>query len=136
MSVKKEYRIDSSDSARPPVSMDSQPHFNLQMGYKPEEKELVDIVYEDSGQVVDTKTGDQVQVINVTRIYANGDIAESNCGAKNPAYLEYLRTGVALPAKKVGTSTTSREPSDAVKAAMAKASGNKPAPKKTTKKED
>lgn len=135
MSVKKEYRIDSSDSARPAATLDSQPHYTLNLGYKPEEHELVDIVYEDSGEVVNTRTGDQVTIINVTRIYANGDIGESTVGANNPAYKEYLRTGIALPAVKTGDKPTSRAQGDAVKAAIAKAA-KAAAPKKTAKKED
>ena len=135
MSVKKEYRIDSSDSAKPPVTMDDQPRYTLNMGYKPEEKELVDIIYEDSGEVVNTRTGDQVAVINVTRIYANGDIGESTVGANNPAYQEFLRTGIAMPAKKTGTSQTSRPQSDAVKAALAKLDKKAPAKKAAAKKE-
>lgn len=134
MSVKKEYRIDSSDSARPAASMDDQPYQTLQMGYKPEEHALVDIIYDETDEVISTRTGDQVQVVVRTKIFDNGDTAVSAIGANNAEYKEFLRTGVALPAKQIKSKApTGRDQSDKVKAALEKL--NKPAAKKSTKKE-
>jgi len=129
MSVKKEYRIDSSDSARPAATLDSQPHYVLTNMPEPARRQIADIVYDETDEVINTRTGDQVQVVIRTIIYTNGDTDVCGIGAKHPAYLEYKRTGVAVPEKSTAKNQTDREHSPAVKAALAKL-------KKTAKKED
>lgn len=116
--IKKEFRIDSSDAARPPATLDSEPKYYNNI--KPKKRVLVDIVYEDSGEVAQTKRGKPCKLIRKTSIYNDGVTVDTTVGEDNEAYLEFKRTGVAMPSKS-NEPTLVRPRSKAVEAALKKA---------------
>lgn len=124
--TKKEFRIDSSDSARPPVTIQDEPRYFSNI--KPKKRHLVDVIYEETGEFTKTKVGEPVQIILKTCVYNDGVITEQTVGDKNEAYQTYLRTGQSIPSVDPNV-VRDRPLSKAVKAAMEKAKKNyKPEP--------
>ena len=113
--VKREYRIDSSDSARPPATLQSEPHYYAQ-GLKPKVRILKEVIYEDTGTVARTTKGEPVKLILKTKVYDDGTTADCVVGEQNVEYQEYLRTGATI--REQGAVTTrQRQPSAKVAAA-------------------
>jgi hypothetical protein len=96
--VKKEYRIDSSDSARPPATLDSETAAFAQ-GLKAKPRVIVDVTYEAlEGQFVsrgkDTNTGRErppAKLILKTTTYDDGMTIDKTVGEDNPDYLDFLQ---------------------------------------------
>ncbi len=120
--IKKEFLIDSSDSAKPPVTLQDEPRYFSDI--KPKKRILKDIVYEETGEVAKTKVGDPVKLILKTSIYDDGVIVQTTIGEDHEGYQEYLRTGATMP-DQTDETTAEHEASDKVKAAIAKAMGKK-----------
>lgn len=116
--LKKEFRIDSSDSARPQVTLQDEPRYFSNI--KPKKRHLVDVIYEETGEYTKTKVGEPVQIILKTSVYNDGVITEQTVGDKNEAYQTYLRTGQAIPSVDPNV-VRDRPLSKTVKAAMEKA---------------
>lgn len=117
MSTKREFRISSEDSARPaPTIADMPPqHSNI----KPKTRHLVDVVYEETDEVIPTKGGEDCRIVIKTSIYDDGTFSSRTVGDKNEAYLEYKRTGIAVPSAPTKEGT-GRKQSKKVAAALAK----------------
>lgn len=116
--LKKEFVIDSSDSAKPPVTLQDEPRYFSDI--KPKKRVLVDIIYEDSGRVAQRRTGGPVKLINRTAVYNDGCLVTTTVGEDSEQYQEFQRTGVAMPSRS-NEPTAKVEPSVAVKAALKKA---------------
>ena len=95
--VKKEFVIDSSDSARPPATLQSEPKYFSDI--KPKKRVLSSVVYEDTGETAKTRKGDPVKLILKTSIYDDGVVVATTVGSDNEQYKDYLRTGVAMPSE-------------------------------------
>ncbi len=135
--IKREFRIDSSDSARPQATLDSEPKYfsNIQ----PKKRHIVDVIYEDTGDVERTRVGDPVKIILKTTVYNDGVFTEQTVGEDNEAYQNFLRTGQAIPSRDENPHRD-RPLTPKVKAALEKAkkanaAAEKKAPAKA-KKED
>ena len=127
--IKKEFRIDSSDVARPQVTIHDEPRYFSDI--KPKKRSLVDIIYEETGEVTQTRVGKPVKIILMTKVFDDGTLVQKTVGSENEAYKEYVRTGVAMPHTS-GEQTTVRPMSEKVLAAKAKAL-KASAPKATAK---
>jgi hypothetical protein len=114
--IKKEFVIDSSDSAKPPVTLQDEPRYFSDI--KPKKRVVSDIIYEDTGEVAKTRKGKAVKLILKTSIYDDNTIVTTTVGEENEAYQEFLRTGVAI-AEKRDLSTAVHERSSAVEKALA-----------------
>jgi len=126
--IKKEFRIDSSDSAKPPVTLQDEPRYFSDI--KPKKRIVTDIIYEDTGEVAKTRKGKAVKLILKTSVYDDGVVVQTTVGEENEAYQEYVRTGVAIK-EGVDMSTSVHKLSPAVEKALAAAKAkNKPAAKK------
>lgn len=121
--VKREFRIDSSDSARPAATLQSEPHYYAQ-GLKPKPRVLVDVIYEDTGEVAKTTKGKPVKLILKTKVFDDGTTIDCTVGEENPEYQEFLRTGSSIPSQSAAP-TRQRKPSAQVEAAKKKAAAKK-----------
>ena len=131
--IKKEFRIDSSDSAKPAVTLQDEPRYFSDI--KPKKRVISDIVYEDTGEIAKTKKGKPVRLILKTSIYDDGTTVTTTVGEENEAYQEFVRTGIAI-AENANMETLVRPRSKAVEAAIKKAAdAKKPASKKAASKE-
>jgi hypothetical protein len=130
--IKKEFRIDSSDAARPQVTIHDEPRYFSDI--KPKKRVLSDVIYEPTGEVSQTRVGKPVEIILKTSIYDDGVLVQTTVGSDNEGYREFKRTGVAIP-NKSGEDTAVHKKSDAVAAAVEKAkkAAAKSAPKAAAK---
>ena len=135
---KREFVIDSSDSARPPATLQSEPKYFSDI--KPKKRVLVDIIYEETGDVAKTKKGKAVKLILRTAVYDDGVLVQKTVGEENEEYQEFLRTGVSMPDQSE-TTTAVYGVSDKVQEALNKSKGIKVStgkgtePRKTADKE-
>jgi hypothetical protein len=129
--IKKEFLIDSSDSARPAATLQSETKYFSDI--KPKKRYLTDVIYEETGETAKTRKGAPVKLILKTAVYNDGCLVTTTVGEENEAYQEFKRTGVAMPSQG-GEPTIVHEPSAAVKAAQKKAlAKKKPAAKAADK---
>lgn len=96
--VKKEFLIDSSDSARPPATIDSETKYYAQ-GLKPKVRILTDVIYEDTGELAQTRKGKQVKLILKTKVFDDGTTIDTTIGEENEEYQAYLATGQSIPSQ-------------------------------------
>jgi len=117
--VKKEYRIDSSDSARPSATLDSETAAFAQ-GLKAKPRVIVSVDYEHlEGQFVsrgkDLNTGREkppAKLMLKTTTYDDGMSIDKTVGEDNPDYQDYLQ-GIANIKTSGGTTrrhTPKRKP--------------------------
>lgn len=134
-SLKREFRIDSSDSAKPPVTMQDEPRYFSNIA--PKKRHVIDVIYEDTGEVSKTRTGKPVKIILKTTVYNDGCFTEQTVGEDNEAYKNFLATGQSIPSQNPNP-PRERPLSDKVKAALSKANKADAAAKKKApaKKED
>lgn len=92
--VKKEFRIDSSDAARPQATLDSETKYYAQ-GLKPKARVIENIVYEETGEVAQTRKGKPVKLILKTTTYDDGVTVDTTVGEENEEYQQYLKSGHA-----------------------------------------
>lgn len=116
--IKKEFRIDSSDSAKPPVTLQDEPRYYSDI--KPKKRVVSDVIYEDTGTVAKTRKGDRCKLILKTTVYDDGTLVTTTVGEDNENYQHFLATGQAIPSQG-SRSTAVHEQSDAVKKALAAA---------------
>jgi len=109
--IKKEFRIDSSDSAKPPVTLQDDPRYFSDI--KPKKRVLVDIVYEETGEVAKTRKGKPCALILKSSVYDDGVVVTTTVGEENESYQEFKRTGVAMASQSKMT-TAVHAPSPAV----------------------
>lgn len=89
-SRKREYRIDSSDSARPPATVSDEPYHYAQ-GLKPKPRVIVTTEYEELDEKVSRgKNLPMAKLILKTTTYDDGTIVEGTVGEDNVSYKEYL----------------------------------------------
>jgi hypothetical protein len=118
MSTKREFRISSEDSARPAPTISDVPPQHCTI--KPKERHLVDVVYEETGEVIPTKGGADCEIILKTQVYNDGTYSQRTVGSENEAYKEYKRTGIAVPqtpTKEATGRATSKKVQEALKKA-------------------
>lgn len=128
--TKREFRIEADEKS--PVTLQDEPKYFSDI--KPKKRHIVDVIYEDSGEVAQTKRGKPCKLILKTTIYNDGVTVDTTVGEENEAYQQFLRTGVSVP-QDASSPTLVRERSSKVKAALAKVQ-KAPAKKAATKKED
>jgi len=90
-SMKREHRIDSSDSARPQATLDAEPYHYAQ-GLKPKPRVIESVDFEVlEGQVVTRgKKLPPAQLILKTTTYDDGTIIDTTVGEDNEQYQQYL----------------------------------------------
>jgi len=113
--IKKEFVIDSSDSAKPPVTLQDEPRYFSDI--KPKKRVLADIIYEETGEVAKTRKGKAVTLILKSSVYNDGCVVTTTVGEENEAYQEFKRSGVGMPSQSKET-TAVRKPSAAVQKAI------------------
>lgn len=121
-SLKREFRIDSSDAARPAAQLGDEPYHYAQ-GLKPKPRIITDVNYEkiEGETVTRGKEKPVAALILKTTTYDDGVTIDTTVGEDNADYQDYLR-GAKRIADGGSTSTRMRRPT------------NKPAaPKKTSK---
>jgi len=116
--VKKEFRIDSTDSARAPATINSEPHYYAQ-GLKPKPRTIVDVTYEETGEIAQTRTGKPVKIILKTTTYNDGVTIDTTVGEENEDYQSYLKTGLAFTNHSTGSTRVRKPKAKPVKAAKA-----------------
>ena len=91
-SLKREFRIDSSDSARPPATLDSEPAAYAQ-GLKPKPRVITDVQYEvlDGESVPRGKNQPFAGLILKTTTYDDGVTVDTTVGEDNEGYQDHLR---------------------------------------------
>lgn len=124
---KREFVIEADEKS--PVTLQDEPRYFSDI--KPKKRHLVDVIYEETGEVAQTRRGDRCKLILKTSVYNDGTTVDTTVGEQNEGYQTFLRTGVSMPQDSGGQATLVRERSAKVKAALAKAKGaDKKAPAK------
>lgn len=90
-SLKREYRIDSSDSARPAATLEAEP-FHYAQGLKPKPRVLKSVEFEVlEGQFVPRgKKQPPAQLVLRTATYDDGTTIDCTVGEDNEEYQQYL----------------------------------------------
>lgn len=115
-STKKEFRMSSEGSARPPATINSQPHYD-NTTLKPKQRQVVSVTYSLTDEVVMPEKGTRqkpFKLVWVTKTFDDGVTIDYTVGEDNPDYQEYLKTGVAFT-DRVPTSTRRLNPAKAQK---------------------
>ena len=100
-SLKREHRIDSSDSARPPATLEAQTQHYAQ-GLKPKPRVIVDTNYEELDSTVPRGKNQPVaQLILKTTTYDDGTTVDTTVGEDNEGYQQFLR-GITAESKQTG----------------------------------
>ena len=118
--IKREFRIDSTDSARPQADINSEPTFHAQ-GLKPKPRVIKTVVYEElEGELVPRGGKDisgrplrPAKLILKTTTYDDGTTVDTTVGEDNGDYQDYLN-GIEKNADG-GGSTRLRSPTKAPK---------------------
>lgn len=104
-SLKREFRIDSSDSARPAATLDSECQHYAQ-GLKPKPRIITDVSYEEiDGTVPRGKKLPPAKLILKTTTYNDGITIDTTVGEDNEGYRNYL-LGISKDADAGGDRTT------------------------------
>jgi hypothetical protein len=124
--IKREFRIDSSDSARPKATLDAEPYHYAQ-GLKPKTRVAVDVSYEELDELVSRGKGKEpayeeldelvsrgkgkepARLILRTTTFDDGATIDTTMGADAPEYVDYLQ-GKVNNASATGGSTRKRKP--------------------------
>jgi hypothetical protein len=108
--VKREYRIDSSDAARPAATLEAEPRYFAQ-GLKPKTRTPVSVVYEElDGEFVERgKHQPPAKLVLKTVTYDDGSTRDCTVGEDNRDYMEY-KAGRYNIEKGGSTSTRKRQP--------------------------
>lgn len=122
---KREFRIETDEKS--PVTLQDEPKYFSDI--KPKKRHLVDVIYEETGEVAQTKRGAPVKLIQKTSIYNDGTTVDTTVGEENEGYQTFLKTGIAMPQDSSGQPTLVRGRSKAVEAALKKATAKAPAKK-------
>jgi hypothetical protein len=115
-SIKREFRIDSTDSARPSADINSEPTFHAQ-GLKPKPRVIVDVVYEElkgaavprGGKDISGRPLNPAKLVLKTTMYDDGVTVDTTVGEDNGEYQDYLN-GIKRAAEGVVGSTRLRSP--------------------------
>lgn len=133
-SRKREFVIEADEKS--PVTLQDEPKYFSDI--KPKKRHIVDIIYEDTGEVAQTRKGDRCKLILKTTIYNDGTTVDTTVGEENEGYQHFLKTGIAIPSQS-NEPTLVRKRSDKVQAALDKAkktaSAKQPAKKAAKPKE-
>lgn len=127
--IKKEFVIETDEKS--PVTLQDEPKYFSDI--KPKKRHIVDVIYEDTGEVAKTRKGKPCKLILKTTVYNDGVTVDTTVGEDNENYQHFLKTGNSIPSSS-NEPTLVRPRSDKVKAALAKAKGDKPAAKKAAAK--
>jgi hypothetical protein len=102
-SIKREFRIDSSDSARPPATLQAETMYYAQ-GLKPKVRTIVNETYSPLEKFIPASKGQPASrlILKVTT-YDDGVEVDTTVGENNPGYQDYLR---GITRKAEGTSAT------------------------------
>ncbi len=120
-SLKREYRIDSSDSARPAATLDMEPQHYAQ-GLKPKPRVIESVEYEViDGAVSRGKDKPSANLILKTVTYDDGTQIDTTVGEDNELYQQHLKglTKTSSGARSTRVHTPKRKP----EAPKAKAKG-------------
>lgn len=116
---KREFVIEADEKS--PVTLQDEPRYFSDI--KPKKRHLVDVIYEETGEVAQTRRGERCKLILKTSVYNDGTTVDTTVGEQNEGYQTFVRTGVSMPQDSGGQATLVRERSAKVKAALAKANG-------------
>lgn len=121
-SLKREYRIDSSDAARPAATLDSEP-FHYAQGLKPKPRVIVSTEYEELPETVSRGKGvaPGKLILRVTT-YDDGTTIDTTVGEDNVLYQDHLR---GIERGNAGDSGSTRKRSLTKKPAAPKSSSKK-----------
>lgn len=111
-SLKREHRIDSSDSARPAATLEAEPYHYAQ-GLKPKPRVIVDVSYEELDEkVMRGKNMPLAAVVLRTATYDDGTTVDTTVGEDNVEYQDYLkgRTKQAAGTSSTRVHTPKRKP--------------------------
>ena len=111
-SLKREHRIDSSDSARPAATLAAEP-FHYAQGLKPKPRVLVEVSYEELDQQVSRGKGKPLaKVVLKTATYDDGTTVDTTVGEDNVDYQDFLmgRTKTTANAKSTRVHTPKKKP--------------------------
>jgi len=93
--TKREFRIDSEDSARPKAELESETRYFAQ-GLKPKARVVADVAYEELDEwIAATKTSPASRLILRTTTYDDGTQVDTTVGEQNEGYQDHLRGGSA-----------------------------------------
>jgi hypothetical protein len=107
--IKREFRIDSSDSARPKATLDAEPYHYAQ-GLKPKTRVAVDVSYEELDELVSRGKGKEpARLILRTTTFDDGATIDTTMGADAPEYVDFLQ-GKINNASATGGTTRQRRP--------------------------
>jgi len=111
-SLKREHRIDSSDSARPAATLDSETAAYAQ-GLKPKPRVIVSVEYEEiEGLVPRGKKEPPAKLILKTTTYDDGITIDTTVGEDNELYQQHLKglTKTSRAAKSTRRHAPTRKP--------------------------
>jgi len=111
-SQKREFRIDSSDSARPAATLDAEP-FHYAQGLKPKPRVITDVSFEEiEGSVPRGDKKPPAALILKTTTYDDGVQIDTTVGEDNEQYQQYLlgKTKTSAASKSTRVHTPKRKP--------------------------
>ena len=111
-SLKREHRIDSSDSARPAATLEAEPQHYAQ-GLKPKPRAIVSVEYEELEEKVSRgKNLPMASVILKTVTYDDGVTVDTTVGEDNAGYQDHLlgRTKTSAAAKSTRVHRPTKKP--------------------------
>ena len=90
-SIKREFRIDSSDAAKPPAQLETEARYYAQ-GLKPKPRVIVDVNYEELDEyTMARKDCPSVRLVLKTTTYDDGVLIDTTVGELNEGYLAHKR---------------------------------------------
>ena len=108
--IKREFRIDSSDSARPAADINSEPHYHAQ-GLKPKPRVIAKTEYSALDAVVSRgKNKPVAKVILRTVTYDDGVTIDTTVGEDNVGYQQFLIDGKSRSEGKSGSTRLHAQP--------------------------
>lgn len=130
---KREFIIEADEKS--PATLQDEPRYFSDI--KPKKRHLVDVIYEETGEVSQTRRGDRCKLILKTSVYNDGVTVSTTVGEENEGYQTFVKTGISLPQSSEGAPTLVRPRSAAVEAALKKAAdAEKAAQKKAPAKKE
>jgi hypothetical protein len=107
--IKREHRIDSSDSARPPATLESETTYYAQ-GLKPKIRVITGVSYQELDETVSRgKNKPVAKLILKTTTYDDGTAVDTTVGEDNILYQQHLQ-GIEREAAGDDTTTRRRTP--------------------------
>lgn len=116
---KREFIIEADEKT--PATLQDEPRYFSDI--KPKKRHLVDVIYEETGEVAQTRRGEQCKLILKTSVYNDGTTVDTTVGEQNEGYQTFLKTGVSMPQDSGNQTTLVRKRSDKVQTALNKAKG-------------